>query len=251
MTRRHRGEPQRAGLRRAAGARATRREPARGEAQPARARDPARRLAQPGAPRADAPRRRGAAHGQAAARVLRRPGDGRGRRRGLRRPARARAPRRRARARARRRRGARAVHRLLDATDAAISHEEWDAANAAFHEFQIDLAGNALLSRFYRELSVNLMMQVIRGGQSRDTRTSSPSTAASSTPSEPASRVLGARGDARNPSSTSTTGRRIATSTRSTRAGGVHVSLPPDRAPGPGDEHPSETAPGTPSRASA
>ena len=55
--------------------------------------------------------------------------------------------------------------RLLDATDAAISHEEWDAANAAFHEFQIDLAGNALLARFYRELSVNLMMQVIRGGR--------------------------------------------------------------------------------------
>jgi DNA-binding GntR family transcriptional regulator len=54
---------------------------------------------------------------------------------------------------------------LLDATEAAISHEEWDAANAAFHEFQIDLAGNALLSRFYRELSVNLMMQVIRGGR--------------------------------------------------------------------------------------
>jgi DNA-binding GntR family transcriptional regulator len=53
---------------------------------------------------------------------------------------------------------------LLVGTDAAISHEEWDAANAAFHEFQIDLAGNALLSRFYRELSVNLMMQVIRGG---------------------------------------------------------------------------------------
>ena len=53
---------------------------------------------------------------------------------------------------------------LLDATGAAISHEAWDAANAAFHEYQIDLAGNALLSRFYRELSVNLMMQVIRGG---------------------------------------------------------------------------------------
>ena len=53
---------------------------------------------------------------------------------------------------------------LLEATDAAISHDEWDAANAAFHEHQIDLAGNALLSRFYRELSVNLMMQVIRGG---------------------------------------------------------------------------------------
>jgi DNA-binding GntR family transcriptional regulator len=53
---------------------------------------------------------------------------------------------------------------LLEATDAAISHEQWDTANAAFHELQIDLAGNALLSRFYRELSVNLMMQVIRGG---------------------------------------------------------------------------------------
>jgi DNA-binding GntR family transcriptional regulator len=53
---------------------------------------------------------------------------------------------------------------LLETTDAAISHEEWDAANAAFHEHQIDLAGNALLSHFYRELSVNLMMQVIRGG---------------------------------------------------------------------------------------
>jgi DNA-binding GntR family transcriptional regulator len=53
---------------------------------------------------------------------------------------------------------------LLDATDAAISHVEWDTANAAFHEHQIELAGNALLSRCYRELSVNLMMQVIRGG---------------------------------------------------------------------------------------
>jgi DNA-binding GntR family transcriptional regulator len=53
---------------------------------------------------------------------------------------------------------------LLEATDAAISHEQWDAANAAFHEHQIDLADNTLLSRFYRELSVNLMMQVIRGG---------------------------------------------------------------------------------------
>jgi DNA-binding GntR family transcriptional regulator len=55
--------------------------------------------------------------------------------------------------------------RLCDATEAAISHEEWDTTNAAFHEFQIDLAGNTLLSRFYRELSVNLMMQVIRGGR--------------------------------------------------------------------------------------
>jgi GntR family transcriptional regulator, rspAB operon transcriptional repressor len=54
---------------------------------------------------------------------------------------------------------------LLDATVIAISHEEWDTANAAFHEFQVDLASNSLLSTFYRELSVNLMMQVIRGGR--------------------------------------------------------------------------------------
>jgi DNA-binding GntR family transcriptional regulator len=53
---------------------------------------------------------------------------------------------------------------LLDATADAISHEQWDVANAAFHEYQIDLAGNTLLSTFYRELSVNLLMQVIRGG---------------------------------------------------------------------------------------
>lgn len=54
---------------------------------------------------------------------------------------------------------------LLERTAAAISHEEWDSANAAFHEHQIDLAGNAQLSKAYRELSVNLMMQVIRGGR--------------------------------------------------------------------------------------
>jgi DNA-binding GntR family transcriptional regulator len=58
-----------------------------------------------------------------------------------------------------------ALRALLDATAEAISHSEWDSANAAFHEQQIDLAGNALLSGFYRELSVNLMMQVIRGGR--------------------------------------------------------------------------------------
>jgi GntR family transcriptional regulator, rspAB operon transcriptional repressor len=54
---------------------------------------------------------------------------------------------------------------LAEATTAAVSHEEWDTANAAFHEHQVDLAGNSLLSRFYRELSVNLLMQVIRGGR--------------------------------------------------------------------------------------
>ena len=54
---------------------------------------------------------------------------------------------------------------LQEATADSVSHEEWDIVNAAFHEHQVDLAGNALLSRFYRELSVNLMMQVIRGGR--------------------------------------------------------------------------------------
>ena len=54
---------------------------------------------------------------------------------------------------------------LMVESEASISQEEWDAANAAFHEFQIDLAGNEMLSHVYRELSVNLMMQVIRGGR--------------------------------------------------------------------------------------
>ena len=54
---------------------------------------------------------------------------------------------------------------LLEGTALAISHEEWDTANAAFHEHQVDLAANALLSNAYRELSVNLLMQVIRGGR--------------------------------------------------------------------------------------
>lgn len=57
---------------------------------------------------------------------------------------------------------------LLEATADAISHEQWDTANGAFHEYQVDLAGNELLSRFYRELSVNLLMQVIRGGHLED-----------------------------------------------------------------------------------
>jgi DNA-binding GntR family transcriptional regulator len=59
----------------------------------------------------------------------------------------------------------RRFRQLADETAAAVSHVEWDTANAAFHEHQVDLAGNTLLSRFYRELSVNLMMQVIRGGK--------------------------------------------------------------------------------------
>ncbi len=54
---------------------------------------------------------------------------------------------------------------LHEATADAVSHAEWDSTNAAFHEYQVDLARNALLSRFYRDLSINLMMQVIRGGK--------------------------------------------------------------------------------------
>ena len=54
---------------------------------------------------------------------------------------------------------------LLEETAAAISHEEWDSANASFHEYQVDLAENALLSSVYRSLSVNLLMQVIRAGR--------------------------------------------------------------------------------------
>ena len=61
--------------------------------------------------------------------------------------------------------GLRRFRELHEQTVAAVSHEEWDTANAAFHEHQVDLAANSLLSRFYRELSVNLMMQVIRGGK--------------------------------------------------------------------------------------
>ena len=61
--------------------------------------------------------------------------------------------------------GLRRLRELHAATAAAVSHADWDSANAAFHEHQVDLAGNGLLSRFYRELSVNLMMQVIRGGK--------------------------------------------------------------------------------------
>jgi len=61
--------------------------------------------------------------------------------------------------------GLRRFRVLHETTAAAVSHAEWDTANAAFHEYQVDLAANTLLSRFYRELSVNLMMQVIRGGK--------------------------------------------------------------------------------------
>ena len=88
------------------------------------------------------------------------------RRRRVRRAPGARAARRRADRRCRRSGASSpASATLMEESEAAISQEEWDAANAAFHEFQIDLAGNEMLSHVYRELSVNLMMQVIRGGK--------------------------------------------------------------------------------------
>ena len=36
---------------------------------------------------------------------------------------------------------------LMEESEAAISQEEWDTANAAFHEFQIDLDGQRACSR--------------------------------------------------------------------------------------------------------
>lgn len=54
---------------------------------------------------------------------------------------------------------------LLGSSARAHSEEEWDTANAAFHWFQIDLADNEILSRVYREMPVNLIVQVIRGGR--------------------------------------------------------------------------------------
>lgn len=57
------------------------------------------------------------------------------------------------------------LRELMEASERAISQQDWDVANAAFHECQIDLARNTMLSHVYRELSVNLMMQVIRGGK--------------------------------------------------------------------------------------
>ncbi len=54
---------------------------------------------------------------------------------------------------------------LLEQSATAQSEADWDTANAAFHGFQIDLADNEILSRVYREMPVNLIVQVIRGGR--------------------------------------------------------------------------------------
>ena len=102
--------------------------------------------------------------------------------------------------------GLRRFRELHEATAEAVSHAEWDSANAAFHEHQVDLAGNTLLSRFYRELSVNLMMQVIRGGKLEGGSYLRPSTLRSSTRTRRATSTPPARRSAR----TSPPGRRIA-----------------------------------------
>lgn len=63
------------------------------------------------------------------------------------------------------------LKRLMEATCASLDgtrfrdRDGFDATNTAFHEYQIDLAGNHLISAFYRELPVMLLMQVIRGGR--------------------------------------------------------------------------------------
>ena len=75
---------------------------------------------------------------------------------------------------------------LMEESEAAISQEEWDTANAAFHEFQVDLTGNGMLSHVYRQLSVNLMMQVIRGGKLEGGEYLPASIARSWMPSRPA-----------------------------------------------------------------
>lgn len=62
-----------------------------------------------------------------------------------------------------------ALRRLMEATLASVAgHRFADirgfiAANQRFHELQVDLAGNALLSDLYRRLAVNLLMERILG----------------------------------------------------------------------------------------
>lgn len=64
------------------------------------------------------------------------------------------------------------LRRLMEATCASldgtrfVDKDGFDETNAAFHAYQIALAGNHVMSAFYRELPVMLLMQVIRGGRS-------------------------------------------------------------------------------------
>ena len=52
---------------------------------------------------------------------------------------------------------------LMEESGGLMSDEAWNTANSAFHAFQVDLAGNVMLSHVYRELPVTLIVHVIRG----------------------------------------------------------------------------------------
>jgi len=54
-----------------------------------------------------------------------------------------------------------AIAETLDGTNLA-DPDAFDQANGAFHEYIVDLAGNTLMSKVYRELPVNLLVQAIR-----------------------------------------------------------------------------------------
>ncbi len=48
---------------------------------------------------------------------------------------------------------------------AAMDPARWHAANQAFHEFQVDLARNPVLSHIFRSLNVNILMERVLAGQ--------------------------------------------------------------------------------------
>ena len=161
------GEPERAGLRDAAAADPRARPGPGREAEPARARGRARRLAQPRAPRAHASRLRGAAHREGAARLLRHAGHRAGARGGLRRAPRARAPRGGAsRSDTSTDEQLAQLPRALDGHGRRRSRTRSGTPRTPPSTSTRSTSPETRCSpRFYRELSVNLMMQVIRGGR--------------------------------------------------------------------------------------
>lgn len=64
------------------------------------------------------------------------------------------------------------LHRLADAAvptgSDADAKERYIAANIEFHEYIIELGGNALMLDLYRQLSINMMMRRIMTGRSLD-----------------------------------------------------------------------------------
>lgn len=53
---------------------------------------------------------------------------------------------------------------LADAAGDDAATDDYTAANAAFHHYLVELAGNPLMLQLYGQLSVNLMMRRILGG---------------------------------------------------------------------------------------